>query len=52
MQECLELRIKDTDLSRCEIIIRRAKGAKDRVTVIPQSCNKNRGANRALITLL
>lgn len=40
MQECLELRIKDIDLSRCELIIRRGKGAKDRVTVIPQSLVK------------
>ncbi len=34
--ECLTLRVKDIDLVRGEIRIRRAKGAKDRVTVLPQ----------------
>jgi len=33
--ECLTLRVKDIDLARGEIRIRRAKGAKDRVTVLP-----------------
>lgn len=32
--ECLALRVKDIDLARGEIRIRRAKGAKDRVTVL------------------
>jgi integron integrase len=34
--ECLTLRAKDIDLARGEIRIRRAKGAKDRVTVLPE----------------
>ena len=34
--ECLTLRVKDLDLARGEIWIRRAKGAKDRVTVLPE----------------
>jgi integron integrase len=34
--ECLALRIKDVDLVRCEIVIRDAKGQKDRVTVLPE----------------
>ena len=33
--ECLQLRVKDVDLERCEILIRDAKGQKDRVTVLP-----------------
>jgi len=33
--ECLQIRIKDFDLTRCEILIRDGKGAKDRVTVMP-----------------
>jgi integron integrase len=33
--ECLTLRVKDVDLSRGEIRIRRAKGGGDRVTVLP-----------------
>jgi integron integrase len=35
--ECLELRIKDVDLVRHEIRIRRGKGQKDRVTLLPES---------------
>ena len=35
--ECLALRIKDVDLGRCEIVIRDAKGQKDRITVLPES---------------
>jgi integron integrase len=33
--ECLSLRVKDVDLERGEIRIRRAKGARDRVTMLP-----------------
>jgi site-specific recombinase XerD len=35
--ECLTLRVKDLDLERGEIRLRRAKGAKDRVTVLHES---------------
>ena len=35
--ECVQLRIKDIDLARREILIRDAKGQKDRVTVLPES---------------
>jgi site-specific recombinase XerD len=35
--ECLELRIKDIDVERCEVRVRRGKGARDRVTVLPAS---------------
>jgi integrase len=37
LQECLELRIKDIDLERRQIVIRRGKGQKDRPTVLPAS---------------
>lgn len=37
LMECLRLRIKDVDFDRGEILIRDGKGAKDRVTVLPQS---------------
>ncbi len=37
VNECLQLRIKDVDIGRCEIVIRDAKGQKDRVTVLPES---------------
>jgi integron integrase len=35
--ECLTLRVKDIDLDRREIRVRRGKGGKDRVTVLPDS---------------
>jgi integron integrase len=35
--ECLRLRIKDVDFGRNEIIVHDGKGAKDRVTVLPES---------------
>ena len=35
LQECLELRVKDLDLERRQIVIRRGKGQKDRPTVLP-----------------
>ena len=33
--ECCRLRVKDVDLTRCEILVRDGKGRKDRVTVLP-----------------
>ena len=35
LQECLELRVKDLDLEQRQIVIRRGKGQKDRLTVLP-----------------
>ena len=35
--ECLQLRVKDLELSRREIVIRDAKGQKDRVTMLPDA---------------
>ncbi len=37
INECLQLRIKDVDLVRREMVIRNAKGRKDRVTVLPET---------------
>jgi integron integrase len=37
LKECLELRIKDIDFDREQIVVRRGKGQKDRVTVLPGS---------------
>ncbi len=33
--ECAQLRVKDVDLKRLEIRLKRGKGAKDRITVLP-----------------
>ena len=35
--ECLSVRVKDVDLARREILVRQAKGGKDRVTMLPVS---------------
>jgi len=35
LSEALEIRVKDLDLERRELIVRNGKGAKDRVTVVP-----------------
>ena len=34
--ECLSLRVKDVDLEGAKLLVRDSKGAKDRVTVLPQ----------------
>jgi integron integrase len=35
--ECLRLRVKDVEFTRREIIIREGKGAKDRITMLPEN---------------
>jgi integron integrase len=35
LHECLELRVKDIDFERRQIVVRRGKGQKDRVTLLP-----------------
>ena len=35
LQECLELRVKDIDFERGQIVVRQGKGGKDRATVLP-----------------
>ena len=37
LMECVRLRVKDVDFARREIVVREAKGNKDRVTMLPQS---------------
>ena len=36
LMECLRLRVKDVDFPRGHIVVREGKGAKDRVTVLPE----------------
>jgi len=38
--ECLELRVKDLDFDRSQIVIRRGKGQKDRVTMLPAAARR------------
>lgn len=37
LMECLRLRVKDVDFPRREILVREGKGAKDRVTMLPDA---------------
>ena len=36
LQEALELRVKDIDFSRGQVVVRRGKGQKDRLTLLPE----------------
>lgn len=40
LEECLELRIKDIDFDRQQIIVRRGKGQKDRATMLPAAASE------------
>jgi integrase len=35
LEECLDLRVKDLDFDRQQIVVRQGKGRKDRVTMLP-----------------
>ena len=37
LMECLRLRVQDIDFSQNDILVRDGKGAKDRVTLLPES---------------
>ena len=37
LMECVELRVKDLDMARGEVVVRQGKGGKDRVTMFPAS---------------
>lgn len=37
LMECVRLRVKDVDFERAEIVVRDGKGAKDRITMLPQA---------------
>jgi integron integrase len=37
IQDCLELRVKDLDFDRNQIVVRRGKGRKDRRTILPMA---------------
>jgi integron integrase len=50
--ECLTLRVKDVDLERGELRIRRGKGAKDRVTILPRRARDALSRQLALVGAL
>ncbi len=43
LMEFLQLRVQDIDFSRNEIMVRDGKGAKDRITMLPESLKKPLG---------
>jgi integron integrase len=47
--EALRLRVKDIDLDRLVILVRNGKGAKDRVTVLPESLRGSLASHLALV---
>ena len=50
--ECLTLRVKDVDLERGEIWIRRGKGGVDRVTVLPEAVRPSLAAHLGRVRAL
>ena len=40
LQECLDLRVKDIDFDRHQIVVRQGKGRKDRVTMLPSAARE------------
>jgi integron integrase len=40
IEECVELRVKDLDFDRQQIIVRQGKGRKDRVTMLPSAARE------------
>ena len=40
IEECVDLRVKDLDFDRHQIIVRQGKGPKDRVTILPKAAGE------------
>ncbi len=49
--ECMQLRIKDLELSRREVFVRDAKGQKDRITILPEALLPHLQAHLAQVRL-
>ncbi len=49
LQECLELRVKDIDFDQRQIVVRRGKGQKDRVTMLPAAVEDRLKAHLAQV---
>jgi integron integrase len=49
LSECLQLRVKDLELARREVVVRQGKGGKDRVTMFPASLVDEMSAHLAQV---
>jgi integron integrase len=49
LEECLELRVKDLDFDRQQIVVRQGKGRKDRVTMLPAAAREALTAHLARV---
>lgn len=49
LEECLELRVKDVDFDRQQIVVRQGKGRKDRVTMLPAAARDELAAHLARV---
>ena len=47
IEECVELRVKDLDFDRHQIVVRQGKGRKDRVTMLPMAAEEALSAHLA-----
>jgi len=49
LEECLDLRVKDLDFDRQQIVVRQGKGRKDRVTMLPAAAREALTAHLARV---
>ena len=49
LEECLDLRVKDLDFDRNQIVVRRGKGQKDRVTMLPVAAQERLAAHLSTV---
>ena len=52
LMECLQLRVKDVELSRREVIVRQPKGGRDRITMFPATLVEEMSAHIATVKRL
>ena len=52
LMECCQLRVKDIDVSRAELVVREGKGQKDRITMVSQQVIRGLRPHLALVARL